>query len=64
MKADIDTTVDVLLDLLSLIWEEEIIPDDWCKGLRRLYYVWETGEESPDAYSCKSDGESNYQKNI
>ena len=33
MKADIDTTVDVLLDLLSLIWEEERIPDDWCKGL-------------------------------
>ena len=33
MKADIDTTVDVLHDLLSLIWEEERIPDDWCKGL-------------------------------
>ena len=33
MKADIDTTVDVLHDLLSLIWEEERIPEDWCKGL-------------------------------
>ena len=27
MKADIDTTVDVLHQLLSLIWEEERIPD-------------------------------------
>ena len=33
MKADINTSVDVLHDLLSLIWEEERIPDDWCKGL-------------------------------
>ena len=33
MKADIDTTVDVLHQLLSLIWEEERIPEDWCKGL-------------------------------
>ena len=33
MKAAIDTTVDVLHDLLSLIWEEERIPEDWCKGL-------------------------------
>ena len=32
MKADIDTTVDVLHDLLNLIWEDERIPD-WCKGL-------------------------------
>ena len=28
MKADIDTTVDVLYQLLSLIWEEERIPED------------------------------------
>ena len=28
MKADIDTTVDVLDQLLSLIWEEERIPED------------------------------------
>ena len=33
MKADIDTTVDVLHELLSLIREEERIPEDWCKGL-------------------------------
>ena len=33
MKADIDTTVDVLHDLLNLIWEEERIPEDWCGGL-------------------------------
>ena len=33
MKAGIDTTVDVLHQLLSLIWEEERIPEDWCKGL-------------------------------
>ena len=33
IKDDIDTTVDVLHDLLSLIWEEERIPEDWCKGL-------------------------------
>ena len=33
MKADIDTTVNVLHDLLRLIWEEERIPEDWCKGL-------------------------------
>ena len=32
MKADIDTTADVLHDLLSLIWEEERIPEDWWKG--------------------------------
>ena len=32
MKADIDTTVNVLHDLLGLIWEEERIPEDWCKG--------------------------------
>ena len=32
-KVDIDTTVDVLNDLLGLIWEEERIPEDWCKGL-------------------------------
>ena len=28
MKADTDTTVDVLYQLLSLIWEEERIPED------------------------------------
>ena len=28
MKADIDTTVDVLFQLLSLIWEQERIPED------------------------------------
>ena len=33
MKAGIDITVNVLHDLLSLIWEEERIPEDWCKGL-------------------------------
>ena len=33
MKADIDTTVDVLHDVLGLIWKEERIPEDWCKGL-------------------------------
>ena len=33
MKADIDTTVDVLHELLSLIREEERPPEDWCKGL-------------------------------
>ena len=33
MKAGINITVDVLHDLLSLIWEEERIPEDWCKGL-------------------------------
>ena len=33
IKDDIDTTVDVLHDLLNLIWEEERIPEDWCKGL-------------------------------
>ena len=33
MKADIDRTVDVLHDLVSLIWEEERISKDWCKGL-------------------------------
>ena len=33
MKADIDTTVDVLNDLLSLISEEQRKPEDWCKGL-------------------------------
>ena len=33
MKADIDTKVDVLHQLLSLIWEKERIPEDWCKGL-------------------------------
>ena len=33
MKADIDTAVYVLHDLLSLIWEEERISEDWCKGL-------------------------------
>ena len=33
MKADIDTTVDVLHDPPSLIWEEEKIPEDWCNGL-------------------------------
>ena len=33
MKADTDTTVDVLHDLPSLIWEDERIPEDLCKGL-------------------------------
>ena len=33
MKAGIDITVDVLHDLLSLIWEEERTPEDWYKGL-------------------------------
>lgn len=28
MKADIDTTVDVLHDVLGLIWKEERIPED------------------------------------
>ena len=54
MKADIDTTVDVLHDLLSLIWEEERIPEDWCKGLivklskkGHLTNCGNYGEESP-----------------
>ena len=33
MKAGIDITVDVLYDLLSLIWEEKRTPEDWCRGL-------------------------------
>ena len=33
MKAGIDIIVDVLYDLLSLIWEEKRTPEDWCKGL-------------------------------
>lgn len=33
MKAGIDITVDVLYDLLSLIWEEKRTPEVWCKGL-------------------------------
>ena len=33
MKADTDTTVDVLHDLPSLIWEDKRIPEDLCKGL-------------------------------
>lgn len=32
MKVDIDIIVDVLYDLFSLIWEEERILEDWCKG--------------------------------
>ena len=31
LKADIGTTVDVSHQLPSLIWEEERIPEDWCK---------------------------------
>ena len=74
MKADIDTTVDVLHDLLSLMWEEERIPDDWCKGLivklpkkgdlTNCDQLWQLERNHPDAYSCKGDGESNYQENI
>ena len=33
IKAGVDIIVDVLYDLLSLIWEEKRTPEDWCKGL-------------------------------
>ena len=32
-KADISTTSRLLTDLFSKIWEEEVIPNDWTKGL-------------------------------
>ena len=33
LRADNDTTVSVLHDLFNTIWEEESVPEDWCKGL-------------------------------
>ena len=33
LRADIVTTVSVLDDLFHTIWEEESIPEDWCRGL-------------------------------
>ena len=33
LRADTDTTVSVLHDLFNTIWEEESVPEDWCKGL-------------------------------
>ena len=32
-KADISTTSRLLTDLFSKIWEQEVIPNDWTKGL-------------------------------
>lgn len=48
MKADIDTTVNVLPNLPSLIWEEERIPEDWCKGL-----IVQLKEPESNAQRCK-----------
>ena len=33
LKADIEMSIDVLLDLISTIWDIETVPDDWSKGL-------------------------------
>ena len=33
LKTDIETSVKVLHDLIGSIWTEEVIPDDWEKGL-------------------------------
>jgi len=33
LRADTDTTVNVLDDLFNTIWEEERVPEDWCGGL-------------------------------
>lgn len=33
LKADMDTSVEVLHDLLNKIWATERIPDDWTRGL-------------------------------
>ena len=51
MKADIDTTVNVVHNLLSLIWEEERIPEGWCKGL--IVKLKEPGEQCPEAQKVR-----------
>ena len=51
MKADIDTTVNVLHNLLSLVWEEERIPEDWCKGL--IVKLKEPGEQCPEVQKVR-----------
>ena len=33
LKADINTTSRVLTDLFRSVWEQDTIPEDWCKGL-------------------------------
>lgn len=33
LTADINLSTKVLMDLFSKIWEEHMIPEDWCKGL-------------------------------
>ena len=33
LKADIDTIVDWLADLFSIIWEQEVVPKTWKQGL-------------------------------
>ena len=33
LRADTDTTVNVLRDLFNTIWEEERVPEDWGRGL-------------------------------
>ena len=32
IKADIDTSTDLLFSLLGKIWQEEVVPDDWKMG--------------------------------
>ncbi len=33
LKADLDTSTKYLTELFTAIWENEAIPDDWCKGI-------------------------------
>lgn len=55
LKADIETFVDVLLDLLSTIWDTETVLDDWSKGLKR---------NNPYCCGCKGYGKGDDNENI
>ena len=51
LKADIATSSKILQQLFNNIWNKEIIPSDWTKGLivklpkREIYKYVTTGEE-------------------
>jgi hypothetical protein len=51
LKADIATSSEILQKLFNNIWNKEIIPNDWTKGLivklpkREIYKYVTTGEE-------------------
>ena len=59
LQADISTTSRLLTGLFSKVWEEEVIPNDWTKGLTYMH-VYSRSQRKAISATVKIGGELPY----